>query len=142
MELEEARARRYSELISALDNADGVFAEDLRNSARSLLLYRIAGSTEKRQELSFLIGTVAKISESRGNPQDLSDAVRELSSILSDNAESQSVGFLFSSMTDMLDSLTVGDLYVLLESLRKEPIHTKSYREESGTEDQDLFASQ
>ncbi len=110
MELEEARAKRYSELISTLDKADDVFVEGLRNSARSLLLYRIAGSTEKREELSFLIGVIAKMSESRGNPQDLSDVVRELSSILNDDVESQSVGFLFSSLTDMLDGLTVGDL--------------------------------
>ena len=141
MELEEARAKRYSELISTLDKADDVFVEGLRNSARSLLLYRIAGSTEKREELSFLIIVIAKMSESRGNPQDLSDVVRELSSILNDDVESQSVGFLFSSLTDMLDGLTVGDLYKLLESLRKEPIHTKSHNEETGLDDQMLFES-
>lgn len=129
MELEEARTKRYSELTSTLEGADEIFGESLRNSVRSLLLYRIAGSTGKREELSFLLGALAEISEDRGNPQDLFDAIRELSSILNNDVESQSVGFLFSTMTDILESLKTYDLYKMLESLRKEPIHSETFGE-------------
>lgn len=130
MELEEQRIKRYSDLLSTLEKADNIFAGGLRDSARSLLLYRIAGSTEKSEEMSFLLSVIAKISEDRGNPQELSDSVRELSRVLGEDADSKSVGFLFSTMTDVLDYLTMTDLYRLLDSMRKEPIHTRKFSDE------------
>lgn len=131
MELEETRLKRYADLLSTLEKADGIFSSGLRESARSLLLYRIAGSTEKRAEITFLQKVISKISEDRGNPQELSNSVQALASVLGEDVDSKSVGFLFSTMTDVLDNLALGDLFKLLDSMRKEPIHARAFSEES-----------
>jgi hypothetical protein len=123
--LETARAARLAEMQNVLKSADDQFAANLHVTARSILLYRIAGSSDKRAELTFLVETVKKIKQPSNSDAQPSEALLELEATLSENVEQKSVGQLFSGMTDILDTLGPAELYKLVTELRKEPTHTK-----------------
>ncbi len=122
MALETTRAERFSKLVSVLQRADHQFADNLSGAARSVVLYRIAGSFDKMSELTFFLNTVKKIKEKSGNVAELGEATNELSWILSDGTGGRTLGQLFSSTTSILDVLSPKEIYQLLDTLRKQPV--------------------
>ena len=106
-----------------LKEADDEFAANLHVTARSLLLYRIAGSSDREAELAFLSKVIGKILEESGRPSEAEHADQ----VLNQDVARKSVGELFSSTTDVLDTLSPREIYKLLSRLRSEPVHSKPF---------------
>lgn len=106
-----------------LKGADDEFAANLHVTARSLLLYRIAGSSDRETELAFLSQVIAKILDESGRSSDAG----HVDQVLNQDVAGKSVGQLFSSTTDVLDTLSPREIYKLLSRLRSEPVHSKPF---------------
>ena len=119
--METDSAARLEELQSVLKGADDEFAANLHVTARSLLLYRIAGSSDREAELAFLSQVIAKILEESGRSSDAG----QIEGLLTQDVPHKTVGQLFSSTTDVLDTLAPREIYKLLSRLRSEPVHSK-----------------
>lgn len=117
------RSARLSEIQSVLGSADDQFGTNLRRVARSILLHRITLSSNRREEMRFLLSAIEGIERESKNNEKITEATSELVSILNGNLEEKSVGDLFSSIADVPDALSPAELYRFATDLRKEPIH-------------------
>lgn len=90
---------------------------------RSILLHRITLSSNRREELRFLLSAIERIERESKNNARMTEATSELVSILNGGLEEKSVGDLFSSIADVPDAMSPAELYRFAADLRKEPIH-------------------
>ena len=125
MAVETTLSARFSEMQAVLKSADDEFAKNLLIHARTMLLVRLVGSSDKKAEFNFLLSTFKKIlEEGSPNATEVAKATSDLAAVLDANVEE--IGRIFSAMTDVLDKMSPRELYRFVANLRKESIHYRN----------------
>src|SRR5487761_1796084 len=111
---------------NTLEKADQELFENLRLFAERIMLYRIAKSEEKNDELGIFARILLEVGTLGENPEIVLSEISGIESLAKEKLTVPEVSNLFSTMVQATEKLDSKQLYYLLEKLRTEPMEARA----------------